>query len=247
MSKKTVKTAEAMERHSETRAILSVTLFANVLFVCFVVLYGRYGGAFVDALPHAYGDELLAQGLLLEKSADSTRAIALYEEALTKYFSLESKRTETLQRLGNLLLWNESAAAALPHLEAAYARDDHDIWLYEPLCQALIQLDRTDDAEAYAREWREKAASTDNSEQMARAAFIQGTIMQKTGRNVAAYDAFGEAFALNDMTSAAYYAGVTAYDLGRMDEARKYLEIYARRGQGDNLAWAQELLGRLGP
>lgn len=247
MSKKTVKTAEGMERHSETRAILSLTLCANVLFICFVVFYGRYGGAFVDALPNASGEELLARGLLLETNTDSAGAMALYKEALTKYFTHEAKRTETYQRLGNLLLWNEGADAALPHLETAYARDDHDIWVYEPLCQALIQLDRLEDAEAYAREWRDEAASNEDTEQMARAAFIHGTVLQKAGRNEAAFDAFSEAFALNGMTPAAYHAGVTAYDLGRMDEARKYLDIYVRRGQGDNLAWAQELLQRLGP
>lgn len=225
--------------------VLGLAGAATAALSLFLVFYGHMGGPFVGGLEHFSGDSLLDEGARLEAALQVDEAIADYRAALERPFSRAERRTDTLVRLGNLLLWNEGPAEALPYLEEARDSAGFSPRLYELLCKALLQSGRTVDALACAKEWDDEALSRGDAAQRARARFHEGRARESLGDTRAALDAFLESDTLEPGGLAAYHAGILSYELGEFERALGLLQAYSSQETGEKAAWARELCRRI--
>jgi tetratricopeptide (TPR) repeat protein len=225
--------------------VIGLTGVATAAFSLFLALYGHLGGPFVGGLDRVSGDLLLEEGARLEAALQIPDAIADYRAALERPFSHPDKRADTLARLGNLLLWNAGPADALPYLEEARDGGAFRLRQFELLCEALLQLRRTEDALACAQEWHDEALSRGAAIQRARAKHYEGRAWEALDDKRAALEAFLEADELEPGGLSGYRAGLICYELGDFERALGLLEAYSRQGTGEKAAWARELCRRI--
>jgi hypothetical protein len=140
-------------------AVFALACAAFCSFLIAILAYGRYGGSFVEGLEHSIGEIALSEAIRLEYAKEYADAIEAYRQALERRFDYPANKTEALRRLGTLLWWREGAAQGLPYLEAAYDNGDFSIWLYEPLCSALMEAGRDQEVLEHAQAWLSRASS----------------------------------------------------------------------------------------
>lgn len=221
---------------------VSVAACAAILMV--MMVWVRVGPRITDGMAKQIGEVLFDKALRLEKSGEKQNAILAYKSALGERFTNAAQRTEAQIRLGNLLLWEEGAHAALLHLEAAARAGGHSIWLYLPLCESYLQSGRPQDCLRYASEWRDKALQSKDTVQQADAALYVGRAQLALKHDDEALRAFLTGHQLAPGSLNSYYAGQLFSEAGRYKEAAECLEPYVKTASGESAAWANVLLDR---
>lgn len=220
----------------------SVAACAAILMAMMVWI--RVGPRVTDGMAKQIGEVLFDKALRLEKSGEKQNAILAYKSAVNERFTNADQRIEAQIRLGNLLLWEEGANAALPHLEAAAGAGEHSIWLYLPLCESYLQAGRPQDCLRYASEWRDKALQSKDTVQQADAALYLGRAQLALKRNDEALRAFLTGHQIAPGSLISYYAGQLLSEAGRYKEAAECLDPYVKNASGESAAWAKVLLER---
>lgn len=218
---------------------------ACAVFTGFVWLYPLLAGRSIAQMDQRLGIEQFENGQRLQAAGEYANAIQAYELALDGQFEDPKYRTFTLKALGALLWWQESAEAALPYLEEAYASPNAPLTLYEPLCDSLLQVDRLDDIPPVCDRWYGEAARQENPEQQAQALYYLGKSEQARGDHAAAMARFSQGVQLHPGGDNAYELGIAHHRAGDWDRALTYLNQYLATGSGGRARHAREIRERI--
>ncbi|MBX7257570.1 MAG: hypothetical protein K1Y02_14515 [Candidatus Hydrogenedentes bacterium] len=196
----------------------------------------------MDGLALEIGEVMLERGIQFELDGQEQNAANVYRDALDLKFSHSVNRTETLTRLGKIVLWQGEPEKALSYLEEAFNRGNFNIWLYFPLCEALLQMRRYEDGLERCRLWYNSAEAQNDRYQQAQAKLMEGRLFRQKGDADRALQAFRDSDQIQPGGLSAYYAGDVLFEKGEFEMAIRYIESYLPNGEGENLAWANEIL-----
>jgi len=227
-------------------AVAGLTSAAFIAFIAFVVVYAHWGTPLVQRMDSEIGEVLLERGTRFEEAGEYESAVHCFKQALGGRFDGATSRTYTLKRLGALLCWREGAEAGLHYLQEAYKNTDCPISTYTPLCGALLELGKAEQALEVAARWLREAKASDHAGHQAKAKYYQGKAYQAQGDPAKALTSFLEGNALDPGGTNAYEAGLIYYRAGERDKALELLGLFLEKGgAGERAQYVRSLCERL--
>jgi tetratricopeptide (TPR) repeat protein len=211
------------------RQAFAVAGFASALFVLGAYLYAQSGGPWVDSLDERLG-EVLAQraaGALLAEHTEE--AYTLYEEALKAGFQDRDQAVWVRQDYAAALTDGGRLHRALQlAIEIVELRvGDISDWVgrraFSRLQAAYAGAGDNEGALAAASAWSEAGLRAENRSVQAQAKYYRGLSLQALGRLEEASTDFVAAYALSPTPQIAQAAADALTQLGRDDDARRYL------------------------
>jgi len=228
-----------------TLLIAGATLVAVAVFLLGVRLYVRHGDRLVHDMDQAVAEVAHEQAIRYERAGDYEKAKETYLLALQGRFDDAKGRSDALMRLGRMLRWRESPEAGLPYLRQALERPDHDIALFASLCDALLAAHQDEELVRVAEQYYREASAARDDELRAQAKYFEGRGLQARGKKDQALSVFVEAETIQSGGLSACEAGMLLYNLGRPEEAKKYLETCAYASGSGQSEYAAQLLKRM--
>ena len=211
-------------------AVLTLTAAATVAGGLVAAVYVSYGGPLLERLTVSIGEELMKEGLRYEEAGARENAKERYTLALASRFEGPQNRTFVLKRLG-VILWQEGdLEGAVGYLREASERPTANINSFEPLCDALYGLGRSEEALAYIERWLAMATAQYDDAEWSAAKFHQGRIALAQDDEETAIEAFRQG---NDARPGGRNAAELAlllYNKGRYEEALPILDQYLSSG-----------------
>ncbi len=234
--KKTLSETMPREGLPVLRAAVAVAALATVALLLGSFLYVRLAGAFLARLDVNVGEVLMKEGVRFEEAGAFENAKERYRLALDARFEGPQNRAFTLKRLG-ALLWNEGQfEAALPFLKESAASPVAPVSVYEPLCDALFQLKRYDDAVAVLSQWEQALGAGADAAAKADLLFHAGRIAAARGDVPGAIARFNEGKQLVPGGRNASELAHLYFTEKRYEEAIQSIDDYLRTGASGSRA-----------
>lgn len=141
------------------KGLMRSTAVLAIAFVLAAACFSWWGVAALPPLADSLSEVAMAQGVRREAAGALEEARRFYEQALAGKFHGEANRNHCEKRLGVVLLELGEYENALPHLERAQASPHRSLNGYSPLVEALMKLERWDEARAAADRWIEESSN----------------------------------------------------------------------------------------
>lgn len=183
------------ERRACCKRLLFMSIALSLGLALLAPVLAWWGKEALPDLSASLAEVTMARGAAREAAGALAEARVCYEQALAGRFHGEANRNHCEKRLGVVLLRMGEAEAALEHLSRAQASPLRSLNGFGPLVDALMALERGDDARRAAERWLE--ASGGDPGHRAGALQALGNIAMHEGDLDAAAARLNEAVALN--------------------------------------------------
>lgn len=217
-------------------AVLLLTLAITGLVFIASVIARVYGDAFLSRRNDSIGELLMQEGDRLEKAGLADAALERYLQAVKARFAGGHNRIHTLKRIGFLYRDRGEYERAVEYLRQTITGAYVPTTSYFALVDALMRLDRLDEAESASRDWLQSVEGKDLPREQGRALYYIGRIAERRDDMPDAVDAYRKSDTqFGDELSAARLAEYYM-EQENWEEARAALDRYFSRQPTGSLA-----------
>ncbi len=215
---------------SSLKMALGLAILATLLACAGMGIYARHGERLLRALDNGIGEVLMKEGHRLELAGVNESAKATYRAALKARFAGAQNKAFVQRHLG-VMLWKEGRPGeALPLLQAAAAPEEASLAIFEPWCDVLLQLKRSDELKQAAERWRGRLLKEDNPAARALACHYLAQAARLNNSLPEAESLLREGFETYPGGPCAAELALLASERGQTEEARQYAEAFLSSG-----------------